>query len=581
MKSHQPVQRNRATTYSLQRRAPNGKDCVGCFAPPIVHDALSSPGQPLAPATRTFMEPRFGHDFTKIRVHTDETASKSANAVNALAYTVGRNIVFGQGQFRPETTAGRMLLAHELTHSIQQHSFASTISPHQPITIEPPGTSLEQAAERHSSRLSAETGAIAPVPQLGLQRQPKTAETADIPSFTIFVAPESRRKDKQYASKLAQADAARIRKSGTLSTEERQLVNSKLRFFDGAAHDAYQAIIRPALIEVTQEEIEMPGETAEPSTAPAKNYPDWDAAVGKFVKASTYIDNEIQKISYFFGELAQIHYRDGTMLELGLIPKWMKLPFEEVDYHTPKEEIRPFIDMATGKIGFFLEEELATVPGSMSYGEMQKRFLHPLVFSVAVPSGRLVPNRVNMLTAPTLCNVLQDQERQYVEKTNEILEVAEKFTAIIGMYAGAGGLMKGPGTAVRTVGPRVAATAGLSAAGRKLAFEMDELLASGATKTLAVERMEFAGVQLVKQGSRLAVKRFMSKLPAAAQGVGIGTRLSMDFEEAAVTVARMRGFKSVTIDVGIIVNPAWRVFLEARGYVHNLTAGSWIKTIIL
>jgi hypothetical protein len=117
------------------------------------------------------MEPRFGHDFSKSRVHTDEAASKSANAVNAQAYTVGRNIVFGQGQFRPDTTAGRMLLAHELTHSIQQCSFASTISPHQPITIEPPGTSLEQTAERHSSRLSAGTGAIAPVPQLVLQRR--------------------------------------------------------------------------------------------------------------------------------------------------------------------------------------------------------------------------------------------------------------------------------------------------------------------------------------------------------------------------------------------------------------------------
>src|SRR5215208_2264204 len=66
-------------------------------APPIVHDVLRSPGQPFDPATRASMEPRFGHDFSKVRVHTDTRASESAQAVNALAYTVGRDVVFGAG----------------------------------------------------------------------------------------------------------------------------------------------------------------------------------------------------------------------------------------------------------------------------------------------------------------------------------------------------------------------------------------------------------------------------------------------------------------------------------------------------
>lgn len=74
--------------------------------PPIVHDVLRSPGQPLDPATRGFMEPRFGHDFAKVRVHTNNRAAESAEAVNALAYTAGDNIVFGAGQYAPASSTG-------------------------------------------------------------------------------------------------------------------------------------------------------------------------------------------------------------------------------------------------------------------------------------------------------------------------------------------------------------------------------------------------------------------------------------------------------------------------------------------
>ncbi len=88
--------------------------------PPIVRDVLRSPGQPLDVITRALMEPRFGHDFSQVRVHTDAKAAESARAVNALAYTVGRDIVFGQGRHEPETTAGRRLMAHELAHVMQQ-----------------------------------------------------------------------------------------------------------------------------------------------------------------------------------------------------------------------------------------------------------------------------------------------------------------------------------------------------------------------------------------------------------------------------------------------------------------------------
>lgn len=88
--------------------------------PPIVHEVLRSSGQPLDSRTRAFMEPRFGQDFSQVRVHTGDEATRSAEAVDALAYTVGNNVVFGRGQYCPDTTAGRQLLAHELTHTEQQ-----------------------------------------------------------------------------------------------------------------------------------------------------------------------------------------------------------------------------------------------------------------------------------------------------------------------------------------------------------------------------------------------------------------------------------------------------------------------------
>jgi hypothetical protein len=87
---------------------------------PLVRQVLSSPGQSLDSDTRGFMESRFGRSFSSVRVHTNPTAAASAQAVNALAYTVGRDVVFNSGQFSPASTKGRQLLAHELTHVVQQ-----------------------------------------------------------------------------------------------------------------------------------------------------------------------------------------------------------------------------------------------------------------------------------------------------------------------------------------------------------------------------------------------------------------------------------------------------------------------------
>jgi hypothetical protein len=104
----------------VQTRSAGPGGPVGAEAPPGVHEVLRLPGQPLDAATRAFMEPRFGHDFSGVRVHADAAAAQSAREINALAYTVGHDIVFGGGRFTPGASEGRQLLAHELAHVIQQ-----------------------------------------------------------------------------------------------------------------------------------------------------------------------------------------------------------------------------------------------------------------------------------------------------------------------------------------------------------------------------------------------------------------------------------------------------------------------------
>lgn len=89
-------------------------------APPIVHEALRSGGEPLDVETRAFMEPRIGHDLSGVRIHTGSRADESARAVAANAYTVGQDAVFAAGRFNPRTSEGQRLLAHELAHTIQQ-----------------------------------------------------------------------------------------------------------------------------------------------------------------------------------------------------------------------------------------------------------------------------------------------------------------------------------------------------------------------------------------------------------------------------------------------------------------------------
>lgn len=161
-------------------------------APPIVHEVLRSSGQPLDSATRAFMEPRFGHDFGQVRVHTDARAANSARAVNALAYTVGRNVVFRAEQYAPGTSKGRQLLAHELAHVVQQS--ASVPSPL--VTRQ---TDLQNAMETEAERAAeaiAHGQSFVPYQSQAVQVARRVPIPEDLP-------PEERRLAEDYLAEQA------------------------------------------------------------------------------------------------------------------------------------------------------------------------------------------------------------------------------------------------------------------------------------------------------------------------------------------------------------------------------------------
>jgi hypothetical protein len=168
------IDRQQMNVAILQRKcascATNGGQCANCKdeetlqrkaesaaalshpvngVPPTVHDALNSGnGRPLDPTTRSLMESRFNHDFSRVSIHNNETANRAAASVNAAAFTVGNSIWFGHGQYQTHTNQGLYLLAHELAHTIQQRGQAPSVGRRLLIgsVNDPAETAADQAA---------------------------------------------------------------------------------------------------------------------------------------------------------------------------------------------------------------------------------------------------------------------------------------------------------------------------------------------------------------------------------------------------------------------------------------------------
>jgi hypothetical protein len=123
------------------------------MAPAVAEATIRSPGHPLPKPVRNDMEPRLRHDFSRVRVHTDSQAQQAARAVSARAFTIGQHVVFGEGEYQPDTVGGRALIAHELTHTVQQADARAGGWP--PLTI----GAADDRQEREAS--SVEGGVLA------------------------------------------------------------------------------------------------------------------------------------------------------------------------------------------------------------------------------------------------------------------------------------------------------------------------------------------------------------------------------------------------------------------------------------
>ncbi len=189
----------------------------------LIHAGPRSPGQPLDQATQDRLAPRFGHDFSAVRVHVGAQAAHSARAVAARAYTIGQDIVFGQGAFAPGTAEGARLLAHELTHVVQQRRGVAL-----PGGIGQAGDRYERQADAVADRVVAGRSAAAlldPGPAVtgnpgtpALQREEPTTAPTPAPVDQQAAAPVVTEGEKMRKAVLAAAER-RLKEKTTIVSE--------------------------------------------------------------------------------------------------------------------------------------------------------------------------------------------------------------------------------------------------------------------------------------------------------------------------------------------------------------------------
>jgi hypothetical protein len=192
---------------SLVQRKVSAHSPPALDVPPIVHDVLQSPGEPLDAATRAFFEPRFGHEFSNVRVHADTKAAESARAVGAIAYTVGRNVVFGAGQYVPHSDRGRKLLTHELAHIVQQ---LGSSHGHDGVADGPKGNALSVAARVPGAKVLLPAGGSVPAGYIQRQAAPAAPAAAVLQVGTVQDAIDFLQAQERFISSLREMALMRI-----------------------------------------------------------------------------------------------------------------------------------------------------------------------------------------------------------------------------------------------------------------------------------------------------------------------------------------------------------------------------------
>ncbi len=221
----------------LQRFAAGAK--VTPAIPPVVHEEVRSPGRPLDLSVRNSMEPRFHQDFSNVRIHTGQSAAESAHAVHARAYTLGSHVVFNTGQYAPGSSAGDRLLAHELTHVVQQRGGLQAANYEE--------SAHERVADRVANQVIDGSAAPPSIPPTGiaLARVPDGADSHEGDSAEVGSKSETSERDAGTQPDPIAKARARIAKA-THELDRLHGITSERSNDTVAAYDAVNSALKYA-----------------------------------------------------------------------------------------------------------------------------------------------------------------------------------------------------------------------------------------------------------------------------------------------------------------------------------------------
>lgn len=205
-------------------------------------------GQPLPDSTRAFFEPRFGYDFSNVRIHTDSQASEAARQLNAQAFTLRQDVFFNAGRYEPQTSQGRWLLAHELTHTIQQNPGASLVAKRKIVQPQPEGGTGHPRLRLQKNGAIAISQSSNPTIQQKASDSKAPASPAQDPAFQSVVkkakaAAKQQKHHESAKSKAAQAQTAAVppandRTSQAAGKQVQQMDQQQPKAFDRKAFKA-------------------------------------------------------------------------------------------------------------------------------------------------------------------------------------------------------------------------------------------------------------------------------------------------------------------------------------------------------
>ena len=209
---------------------------------------LRGGGQTLPESVRSFFEPRFGYDFSQVKVHADARAVKAAREMNARAFTVGSDVVFGEGEYVPESEQGKRLLGHELTHIVQQRKFIMPYNTKSSAQLNVHDEEIDltsQYREKINEDRSKKEATIIRQDKISVMHlSPHWESMLHRQPIVTKLSPT----DEKHALENGRKDGARIRKEGLPAegSEFRENINMMLRFYEGVAYEVYSDEIKKA-----------------------------------------------------------------------------------------------------------------------------------------------------------------------------------------------------------------------------------------------------------------------------------------------------------------------------------------------